>query len=110
MELATVDDGQTTTITTYESRIDAVNATHFKDVMRKIITDHGKHALLDLRHVDFIDSSGLGALIAVHKAMPPGLTLTLSNMTPNVKRVFRLTRMDSVFHVLPPQQQQENGC
>lgn len=109
MKLTTTEDGKTTIITTRESRIDAVNATRFKDVMREIIVDRGKPALLDLRHVDFMDSSGLGALIAVHKAMPPGLSLTLANMTPNVERVFKLTRMDSVFHVLPPQQQQENG-
>ncbi|SIS54739.1 STAS domain-containing protein [Paracoccus saliphilus] len=109
MELTTTEDGKTTIITTCESRIDAVNATRFKDVVREIITDRGKPALLDLQHVDFMDSSGLGALIAVHKAMPPGLSLTLANITPNVERVFKLTRMDSVFHILPPQRQQENG-
>ncbi|RNF34548.1 anti-sigma factor antagonist [Paracoccus methylarcula] len=108
MNLTAANDGKTTIIITRETRIDAVNATQFKDVMREIINDHGKPALLDLRYVDFMDSSGLGALVAVHKAMPPGLSLTLANMTPNVERVFKLTRMDSVFQVLPTQQQ-ENG-
>lgn len=52
-----------------------------------------------MRHVDFMDSSGLGAMIAVRKALPESLPLVLDGLTPNVERVFRLTRMDSVFQI-----------
>lgn len=86
-------------VTVGESRLDAAIATRFKDKMREIVTKGRKPILLDLGQVEFMDSSGLGAVIAVHKAMPEGLELELEGLTPNVERVFRLTRMDSVFTI-----------
>lgn len=88
-------------ITLDEPRLDAAIATRFKDRMREIVNKGGQPVLLDMQRVDFMDSSGLGAMIAVHKAMPNGTALVLQGLTPNVDRVFRLTRMDSVFTILP---------
>lgn len=84
-----------------EKRLDAVVATAFKDRMRESISAAGGSVLVDLRHVDFMDSSGLGAMISVFKGMPPGRVLELTGLTPNVERVLRLTRMDSVFTIRP---------
>lgn len=52
-----------------------------------------------MARVEFMDSSGLGAMIAVRKGLPESLPLVLLALTPNVERVFRLTRMDSVFDI-----------
>ena len=83
-----------------ETRLDAAVSTAFKDAMRRIVTaSPGLPVVLDLGRVDFMDSSGLGALIAVLKAMPQGRALELLNPRPNVERVLRLTRMDSVFTI-----------
>ena len=84
-----------------EARIDAVIATRFKDRLREIVLRGRKPVRLDMRRVDFMDSSGLGAMIAVRKALPESLPLVLEGLTPNVERVFRLTRMDSVFDITP---------
>lgn len=81
------------------TRIDAAIATAFKDKLREIVLRNRKPVVLDMSSVDFMDSSGLGAVIAVRKAMPAGLSLALEGLTPNVERVFRLTRMDSVFEI-----------
>ena len=35
--------------------------------------------------------------------MPPGRKLELTGLTPNVERVFQLTRMDTVLTIRPPQ-------
>lgn len=89
------------TVTVEESRIDAAIATRFKDRLREIVLRGRKPIRLDMRRVDFMDSSGLGAMIAVRKALPESLPLVLEGLTPNVERVFRLTRMDSVFDITP---------
>ena len=89
------------TITVEEPRIDAAIATRFKDRLREIVLRGRKPVRLDMRRVDFMDSSGLGAMIAVRKALPESLPLVLEGLTPNVERVFRLTRMDSVFDITP---------
>jgi anti-sigma B factor antagonist len=55
--------------------------------------------VLDLQHVDFIDSSGLGAIVAAMKQMPKDSKLELAALTPAVDKVFRMTRMDSIFSI-----------
>ena len=57
--------------------------------------------VLDLHHVAFIDSSGLGAIVAAMKHLAPDRKLVLAGLTPTVEKVFKLTRMDSVFSVFP---------
>jgi anti-sigma B factor antagonist len=95
------------TVIVEESRIDAAIATRFKDRLREIVLRGRKPVWLDMRRVDFMDSSGLGAMIAVRKALPESLPLVLDGLTPNVERVFRLTRMDSVFDIRPASAAQE---
>jgi anti-sigma B factor antagonist len=71
----------------------------FKDRMRDITEGGTDTVLLDLNHVHFIDSSGLGAIVAAMKNLSPDRRLVLAGLTPTVDKVFRLTRMDSVFGV-----------
>ena len=80
-----------------ESRLDAAIAGEFKDKVRPHIAEAGPDLVLDLATVEFLDSSGLGAVIALKKALPDGKRMFLRGLTPNVERVFKLTRMDQVF-------------
>lgn len=82
-----------------EPRIDAAIATQFKDKLRSTLARTSKPVHLDMARVEFMDSSGLGAMISVRKSLAQNLPLVLNGLTPNVERVFRLTRMDSVFHI-----------
>ena len=80
-----------------EERIDAASAIQFKERMREIARMSGATVMLDLSRVAFLDSSGLGAVVSVMKMLGPDRRLELAGLTPNVMKVFRLTRMDSVF-------------
>jgi anti-sigma B factor antagonist len=84
-----------------EPRIDAAGAIQFKERMREVTTDAAPRVVLDLSCVNFLDSSGLGAVVAVMKLLLPGRKLELAGLTPTVEKVFRLTRMDSVFKIHP---------
>lgn len=99
MKLHSERCGEELLVVVEEGRLDAAVATAFKDRMRQAIAQGGSPVVLDLSRVDFMDSSGLGALISVLKAMPQGRRLELQGLRPNVERVLRLTRMDSVFVV-----------
>ncbi len=79
------------------SRIDSAAAIQFKDQMRALTDTLTYRAVLDLSAVSFIDSSGLGAIVASLKQMPSGIRLDLSSLQEDVARVLRLTRMDKVF-------------
>jgi anti-sigma B factor antagonist len=84
-----------------EPRIDAAGAIQFKERMREVTVDAAPRVVLDLSSVNFLDSSGLGAVVAVMKILLPGRKLELAGLTPTVEKVFRLTRMDSVFIIHP---------
>jgi len=86
-------------ITAQEDRINAAGAVHFKDRMRELTQDATSRVLLNLEHVTFVDSSGLGAIVGSLKQLPQNATLELAALTPAVDKVFRLTRMDSVFAI-----------
>ncbi|UOA25582.1 STAS domain-containing protein [Pseudosulfitobacter sp. DSM 107133] len=97
MELSSKTEGQVRIVTVRNARIDAAGAIEFKDAMRAE-TDNGPDlVVLDLSAVDFIDSSGLGAIVAAMKHLAPQRKLALAGLTPTVDKVFKLTRMDSVF-------------
>lgn len=86
-------------ISVEQDRIDAASAIAFKDQMRTATQSASGRVVLDLARVAFIDSSGLGAIVAAMKALAPAQKLELSGLTDTVKKVFRLTRMDTVFTI-----------
>jgi anti-sigma B factor antagonist len=51
--------------------------------------------------VEFLDSSGLGAVVAARKLLGQGHHLALSGLQPAVEKVLRLTHMDRVFPIYP---------
>ena len=54
--------------------------------------------VLDLTNVDYIDSSGLGALVNMFMhARRENCDLELTNQRPRVRDLFRASRLDKVF-------------
>ncbi|MDF1854586.1 STAS domain-containing protein [Pseudooceanicola sp.] len=99
MDLKATQNGRALVITADAARIDAAVAIRFKDLMREVIPADAGRVILDLGQVGFIDSSGLGAIVSVMKQLGADQTLELAALHPTVDRVFRLTRMDSVFPI-----------
>ena len=78
-------------------RIDALCASAFKEEIAARI-EKGHHRLvLDLSDVDFVDSSGLGALVACLKRIGPLGTVAIVGTKGVVSKLFTLTKMDRVF-------------
>jgi anti-sigma B factor antagonist len=99
MQLLAVRQGDMLVVEVQESRIDAASAIQFKERMRDVTADPAPRVIVDLSRVGFLDSSGLGAVVAVMKLLGPARKLELAGLTPAVEKVFRLTRMDSVFTI-----------
>jgi anti-sigma B factor antagonist len=99
MELIAHQQGEILIITALHDRIDAVCAIQFKDRMRELTQNPASRVILDLSRVNFLDSSGLGAVVAAMKSIAPERKLELSGLTATVQKVFRLTRMDSIFTI-----------
>lgn len=99
MNLSTEATGNLLIIRVIDNRIDASVAIRFKDQMRELTEPPFGRIILDMSNVLFLDSSGLGAMVAVMKHLNPARHLELAGLTPTVEKVFRLTRMNSVFTI-----------
>ena len=99
MELRTKDFDGYTVVSVQLDRSDAMVAIQFKDMMKAIGEAGQPRIVLDMAQVGFVDSSGLGAVVAAMKMIGREKTLELSGLTPTVAKVFRLTRLDSVFKI-----------
>lgn len=101
MPLKATLQGTTLVIRVPDDRIDAAGAIQFKEQMRDLTATPSTRVILDMSNVHFLDSSGLGAVVAVMKLLAPERKLELAGLTPTVEKVFRLTRMDTVFTIHP---------
>jgi len=89
-----------TVLRLHEERLDAHNSQEFKDYLLRLLEGGSKALVLDLSDVHFVDSSGLGALLAGHKNA--GLRdgrFALSGVQDRVRSMFELTRLHRVFEI-----------
>ena len=92
--------GAVLVITPQEDRLDASVAGNFKGFMVDVI-NQGKHKLvLNLERVDFVDSSGLTAIVSTLKSLGlAGGEMVVCGIKNNVAALFKLTRLDKIFKV-----------
>ncbi len=83
-----------------EKRLDAHIATDFKEKLTGFIEQGHTQILLDMAAVEFIDSSGLGAIVSVLKqtTAKDGMFMICSLQAATLS-MFKLTRMDQVFKI-----------
>ncbi len=75
-------------------------STGVRDLVCKLIKDGNKKILLNLRDVDYIDSSGLGELVNAFTIMrSQGGELKLLNLTKRVRALLQITKLLTVFDI-----------
>ena len=90
-----------TIVTIDEIRLDASISESFRVYLFDQIDNGANNMVIDLSIVRFMDSSGLGALVAALKKMGGEGSLKLAAAQPVVLDLFNLTSMDSLFTILP---------
>lgn len=81
-------------------RLNMVGAPGLREIVAKVVEEGSSHVVVDLGGTEFMDSSGLGALIGCLKlARQAGGDLRIANVRPQVRMVLELT---SMHRVLPP--------
>lgn len=83
-----------------EQRLDSYVAEEFKAHMKNLIHNGHHQVVLDLGDVEFVDSNGLGAIIATMIALGPQGRLMVCAPHERVLALFRLSRMDRVISVV----------
>ena len=92
-----------TLIITGVKELTAANAHAFREAVREVLNDTHQAIEIDLSQTAFIDSAGLGSLVALNNTLRPrNGTIRLTNTTPPVLQILELTRLDRIFQVSPP--------
>jgi anti-sigma B factor antagonist len=91
--------GDHVVVTLMDNRLDAAIADDFKSAMLGYLEAGQRHLVLDLAEIDFIDSSGIGAIVKILKSVGPDGSLRLCRLQESVFSIFRLTRMTQVFSI-----------
>jgi anti-sigma B factor antagonist len=79
----------------------AANASQARDAIRAQLTPGHTVLNINLSAVSFLDSSGLGILISLHKTMrAQNGVLRLIQPAPGVSQVLELTHMNQMFEIV----------
>ena len=71
-------------------------------VLDRLLADDPRGLVLDLEGVDFVDSSGLGLLVATHeRATREGVDMAITGVGPEIQRVFAIAGLDGGLPVRP---------
>jgi len=99
MEAVVEKVGEATVLTIPGESLDASNAKDFKrDVMP--IMERNLKVVLDMSKLQFVDSSGLGAILScLRRLNASGGDLKLCGMTKPVRALFELVRMHRIFDI-----------
>lgn len=81
--------------------IDISNAFDVKKFIHENILNKGeKYCILDFKNLSYIDSSGLGIIVGLHKTFKlQGGEIVLVNLNENIRKLFELTNLDRILNV-----------
>jgi anti-sigma B factor antagonist len=94
-------EGEVLILEVKERRVDARSAPDLKEKISGFVSKGHEWIVLDISDVEFVDSSGLGAIVSGLKLLGHKGDLVISGAKDNVTALFKLTRMDKVFRLFP---------
>lgn len=93
-------DAQTAVVTGLQELV-AANAAQVRDDIRAALPAGCVNLELDLSTLSFLDSSGLGTLISLHKTLRSrNGTVRLVKPAANIQQILELTRLHRVFEIV----------
>jgi len=93
---------QEVAVVTVSGDVDADSASELRRTLDDLLVQGEQQFVIDLSAVEFMDSSGLAALVQLFKRVRIGRgDVRLCGLQPKVRRVFELIRLDRVFTTFP---------
>jgi len=78
-------------------RLDAAASPAFKQAVASQVDADTAKLVLDMRAVEFVDSTGLGAIVSLMKRLPPDGVLVIAAPRHPVRRLLQITGLDRLF-------------
>lgn len=93
---------QSTLLVRISGELDHCTAQKVRRELDLLIADPGiKKLVMDLKEMTFMDSSGIGVILGRYRTLHQrGGTVSVKNMNPQVEKVFLLSGMNQVIHMI----------
>ena len=99
-------DGSGVTVVKVEGQLIVGNRQELKDLVGAALDKGERRILIDFSQTGYIDSSGLGALVSISKRVrEAGGELRLSGLNEDLRSLFELTKLDTLFAIAETSQQ-----
>ena len=99
MELDILKNGGTAEVC-FHGNMYVEDAPSVREKLTDLIDDGVTLLVLNLSGLEYVDSSGLGVLISIHKrCLQKGGKMVVSGLRGMVDDLFKLTRLDLVFNI-----------
>jgi anti-sigma B factor antagonist len=100
VELTSSDSGNVTVLTVKGDLVIGEAEGTFKKTITRLLEQGKVNFLVDLGQVNFLDSSGLGALVrAMTMSQKEGGQTKLLSARPQIRKLLEMTKLDSVFEI-----------
>ena len=86
--------------------IDLTHSVDFQQQLLMLLDSKPERIVINLHDVPYMDSSGVASLVKVlSRTRKTSTALYLAEMTPRVRSLFEITRLDSVFDIVATEQE-----
>jgi anti-sigma B factor antagonist len=93
-------DPRGVTVVRVEGQLIVGNRHELKDLVQEALERGERRLLVDFSRTGYIDSSGLGALVSISKRVrEAGGELRLSGLNDDLRTLFELTKLDTLFAI-----------
>ncbi|MGQ0813691.1 MAG: STAS domain-containing protein [Gemmatimonadota bacterium] len=88
------------TVIDVEGQLIVGNRQELKQKVLEELENGSRKFLIDFTNTGYIDSSGLGVLVSLSKKIrEQGGELRLANLNEDLRTLFELTKLDTLFHI-----------
>ena len=99
-------DGSGVTVVKVEGQLIVGNRQELKDLVQAALDRGERRLLIDFSGTGYIDSAGRGALVSISKKVrEAGGELRLSGLNEDLRSLFELTKLDTLFAIAETPQQ-----
>jgi anti-sigma B factor antagonist len=88
--------------------LDGIHGNELRNQVMDLVRDGSQTILIDFQEISFMNSSGIGALVATLKAVrAEGRNLYICSLSAQVEVIFSLTKMNQIFKPFKSQREFE---
>ena len=101
MGFSQTKDRSGVTVVQVDGQLIVGNRHELKDLVQAALDSGERRLLVDFSRTGYIDSSGLGALVSISKRIrEAGGELRLSGLNEDLRSLFELTKLDTLFTIM----------